>query len=573
MTTDLDEWITREALEECAGPVVFERGEAYFDHGAVSRLRDAGSQVSARVDGTEYYQTELWTDGEELHYDCTCPHAAEGYFCKHCVAVGLAFLAEREEHGPPEPAHPRDSWASLREYLLLQPPENLVGWLLDAAQRDDGLHRTLLLKAERAGGSVDTVKAFRRAIDQAARVCDPDEWEQLADSLAELLEEPESAVMLVDLAEYAIERLEQAITEVEDEEGEFYGSVERFGELHREACRLARPDPVLLAERLFRYEAEDGLDTFYNSLRHYAEILGPSGSERYRELAEAAWSEVRPVAAGQYDYGDYRRQRITRIMETLAQMAGDVDALAAVKARDLSSAHCYLEIAKLYRDAGQGDKALDWAERGLRAFPERPDNQLRDFLTAAYLDLGRDDEALQLVRVQFEEAPGLGTYQNLQAMADEIGDWPEQREWALAVLETAVQRAANEITRWKPNPSVPDQSVRIQIALWENDLEAAWEALQRGTCHREVLLSLAAQLETARPADAATLYRRVIPNIVGQTGNRAYEQAVGLIRKVGELMGRLGQEKEFADYLAELRVVHKAKRNFIKLLEAMGRGR
>jgi len=51
-----------------------------------------------------------------------------------------------------------------------------------------------------------------------------------------------------------------------------------------------------------------------------------------------------------------------------------------------------------------------------------------------------------------------------------------------------------------------------------------------------------------------------------------YEEAIKLIRKVGKLMSAQKQSGEFADDLAELRVRFKPKRNFIKLLDGVGRG-
>jgi uncharacterized Zn finger protein len=556
--TDLNDWITHDALRDFAGPTIYSRGESYFHQGAVSRLRDAGSKVSARVEGTELYEVELWTDGDELQYDCTCPHAAEGNFCKHCVAVGLAFLAERAETGGPAAVYGRDPWAMIREYLALQPPETLLDWLMDAARRDDGLYRSLLMKAERASGSFDLVKTFRREIDNATRNADEEALGELVDSLGELLE-PDSAAALVDLAEYAIEKVEQAQERMDDyEESDIYQIQEELGELHRNACAMARPDPVLLAERLFRYEVVQGSSNFYNSLSEYREALGPSGTQRFRELAEQAWRELSP--------SDKRNDsRLTGIMENLARESGDIDGLIAIKSRDMSHPYGYLKIAEICRDAGRADQALDWAERGMAAFSGRQaDNRLRDFLAEAYLERGRRDEALQLIWAQFAESPRLEQYQKLRDMAERLGVWPEQRERALARLDAVIAPAKGGQARSYP----PDYSERVRIALWEQDPDAAWEAMRRGACREDLRLAVAGQLEASRPADALQVYREAIPKLVEQTNNTAYEQAVGLIRKVSGLMSALGRVDEFVDYVAFLRVNYKAKRNFVKLVDA-----
>src|SRR3989304_5641223 len=260
--------ITYAVLEDLAGTTAFQRGKEYFSAGVVERLRVSGDKITARVEGTETYQVELRDDDGDLAYDCTCPRAADGYFCKHCVAVGLAWLAENSAAPKTGAASGKkkrsDPWRDIKEYLATQPPETLVDLLLDVAQRDDRLYQSLLLKAERTGGGGgNVVKAFRRAIDGATRIHGFVDWrgggtfasniEQGADSLGELLK-PDTAAMLVELAEYAIERVENSLEQVDDSNGETGDIAYRLGELHLKACTLARPQPTGLGERLFRLE-------------------------------------------------------------------------------------------------------------------------------------------------------------------------------------------------------------------------------------------------------------------------------------------------------------------------------
>ena len=85
------------------------------------------------------------------------------------------------------------------------------------------------------------------------------------------------------------------------------------------------------------------------------------------------------------------------------------------------------------------------------------------------------------------------------------------------------------------------------------------------------MIALAGEIETSRTSDAVSLYRRVLPAIVAQTDNAAYAEAIKLVRKMGRLMKAHDQSRQFSDYLAELRAQFKAKRNFIKLLDGVGR--
>lgn len=579
----LNELITLQSLEDLADGAAFLRGRQYYADDAVSHLQADDSKLSARVAGSKNYRVTLQDEDGMLGYDCTCPRAADGYFCKHCVAAGLAWLDEQAEDAaspPMQKRKKRDPWQEIRTHLAAQPPATLIALLLDVAARDERLYQLLLLRSERAAGSAGTVKAFQRAIDSATKTRGFVDWneaadyaadlDQMADSLQELLD-ADGAALLVGLAERAIERIEHALEQVDDSNGEVGGVLERIGALHLAACELAQPDPQQLAERLFRYEMTLPFDTYHDSARVYRNALGAAGLQRFRELATAEWDKVRPLGPAGRDGAsdDGERWEITRIMETLAEISGDLEQLVAVKSRDLSSPYHFLGIAEIYLQAGQAEQALAWAERGLQAFPQRPDNRLRDFLAALYLERGRNDDALHLTWIQLEERACLEHYQKLAGLATRLQCWPQQRQRALQWIDAAIMREANTITQWRPLPAIPDQSLRVAIALWEKDLDAGWHAAHQGSCQQALLIALAGELAASRATDAISLYRRVIPDIVKQTNNTAYEEAIRLIRKVGQLMTDLGQAGALADYLVALRLEYKQKRNFIKLLDGM----
>lgn len=582
--------ITAGSLASLAGGKSFQRGEAYFVAGAVKRLRVADDRVSATVEGSESYRVELWDEDGELAADCTCPHAGDGFFCKHCVAVGLAWLGEhaasalpgnsagKSDGKKPAKAPRRDPWQDIRNYLGRQSAETLVDWLLEVAQRDDGLYQSFLLKAERASGGGNTEKVFRRAIDDAVRIHGFIDWrevrtyaaniERVVDELADLLQ-PDSAALLVGLAEHAIEKIEQAMEQVDDSSGEIGGIVHRLGDLHLKACTIAKPDPADLAERLFRLETTLPFGLCSLDPVTYRVPLGKNGLRRYRELAQAEWQKIKPRSD---DRGfDAHRSTITRIMERLAEADGNVDELVAIKSKDLSASYRYLAIAEILAAAKRHDEALAWAERGLEAFAEHPHSDLRDFLVAAYLKRQRNDEALQLTWIQFEERPGLEAYKKLHGVAGKLGVWPAQRERALVCLDQAIAQEAASTSRWKPKPSTPNYSLRVSIALWEKDLDAAWTAVHLGVCDRGLLIELAGKLEQNRAVDAISLYRRVIPVIVNETKNSAYDEAARLVGRIGRLLKDMCRSSEFGDYLAELRVQFKPKRNFMKLLDDIAR--
>lgn len=197
-------------------------------------------------------------------------------------------------------------------------------------------------------------------------------------------------------------------------------------------------------------------------------------------------------------------------MEYVAKASGTVDKLVAIKSKNLSSGYNYLGIVELLAKARRSDEALQWAGRGLKTFPDRPDQRLRDFVVVAYLKRKRNDEAVALTWAQFEESPDLESYKKLHGITRKPGVWPAQCVRALA------------------------------------------------------------KIEAPRAEDGTTLYREVVPVIVAQTGNEAYAEAVKLVRKIGAMMKAQNRLARFGDYLAKLRAGFKQKRNFIKLLDRVG---
>lgn len=561
-------FLTLEHLLSLAGLSIYERGLTYFEDGLVTRLNTSADRAWARVEGSEAYQVELAWLGDGLDYSCTCPHAMEGHFCKHVVAVGLAWV-NAQESGQRE----CDPWQEIRDWLALQPQCELAALLCEIAQRDDALYRSLRLKVERAKCSDDqgnSGEVWQRAIDEATEIPEFLDWravtgyatdlQDLTDALEGLLT-TESAGLLIELSEYAIQRTEQALQQADDSNGELGEVLGRLNHLHLQACLLAKPDPIALAERLFHLETSADFDSFHDSAKHYQEVLGNIGLQRFRELAQAEWSQVPALAASQRGSYDGKRWHITHIMETLAELSGDLEALVAVKERDLSSAYHYLGIAELYQAAGKPEMALDWAERGLSAFPRKTDSRLRDFLAEYYLICGRHEQALQLTWVQFDESPSLANYQKLQRLAQRLECAPVQR---LRALERLAEVPGNN-----PLLLASAHSLRLAIALWEEDLDAAWQVSQQGDCNEGLLHELAHKLEASRPQDAITLYRRMLAPIIQQTNNQAYERAIRLMRRMGELMRAENLTAAFTDELQKLRQRYKAKRNFIKLLDGL----
>jgi uncharacterized Zn finger protein len=150
----LHQLVTRLKLRQLAGAKSFERGADYFAAGQVVSLAEQDGKLTATVQGTDKYQVTLFADGNALASECTCPMGVEGAFCRHCVAVGLAWLANGAE-GPrtrKKSAATPVTLEDARAWLAQQDKSKLVEIILDRAATDPRLRDRLLAQAAKVKG-------------------------------------------------------------------------------------------------------------------------------------------------------------------------------------------------------------------------------------------------------------------------------------------------------------------------------------------------------------------------------------------------------------------------------------
>lgn len=566
----IEKLLNSESLRKMAGDRCFERGKDYFDRGVVMGLRARPDVVTAKVQGTETYQVRIEETKDGLKFDCNCPLGEARTVCKHCVAVGLAWLNGRSALEKDD-----DSIENIRRHLSSMGKSALVDLIMARMEVDDDLFNRLSLAARRDKAG-DFSSSFRIAVDHATKSDDFVDYHsmrafsrELEDLVHQLLDEISSRPgECIGLAEYFLSGIERKLHSVDDSSGFMRPIIEHLEELHHAACVAAKPEPVALAQRLFERNLNSEWDIFFHAVRTHADVMGRDGLAEFRRLAEREWAKApkkEPGAKSSFSDGAFR---ITSIMETLAEVSGDTEELVAVMSRDLSSPYCFLKIAEVYQKAGHREKALEWAERGLKAFPAKEmDGRLRAFVADQYHRLKRHDEAMTLIWNNFANHARLAAYQDLKKHAELAGQWTQWRMKAIGFLRQhfeEVKRKYSPRDHWVR----PDKSDLVEIFLWEKDAEAAWKEAKDGGCNSGWWMKLAALREQDYPQDALDIYRDEVKRALDSTGSSPdYSDVISLVRRVREIMIRIGHGSEFAAYLDELRTVYKRKRNLIKLLE------
>jgi tetratricopeptide (TPR) repeat protein len=376
---------------------------------------------------------------------------------------------------------------------------------------------------------------------------------------------------VIELCEYALECVEDAIGRVDDSDGYMGEIKEELVELHHRACQVAQPDPEELAVRLFDWAIHSEWETLLDGADRYADVLGDAGLLRYRSLAQQVWDQVPTRRGNESRVHSSLNFRITYIMETLAKVLGSVDELVAIKSRDLTYAYHYVQIVELLADAGRTDEALAWAERGIAAFADGTDVRLRDVAARELHRVGRDDKAMSLIWAEFEDSPTSRSYELLHRHATAAGAWSEWRTRALDLMRQNEARARSArsvaatsssrkgLVTWKPPRGYdehPESSELVNVFLWENDTEAAWVQAKAGGCSPRLWMQLAELRQDEHPTDAIPIYQEEVERAIGAKNNRSYQEAVSTMIRLGTLMARAGQGGEFPAYAAQVRAVH-----------------
>jgi uncharacterized Zn finger protein len=573
-------------LKRMANARSFARGESYFKDGRVHSLATYEEALTAIVSGQDDYGVMLRATERDIEYSCDCPIGQEREFCKHLVAAGLAWIdSDAEGKGKAGKQRKRATTEDdLRAFLEAQEKDTLVAMLTRAAMENRDLRERLLLEAARINPAGIDLAAYRRSIADATQTDGFVDYhsarhyargiQQVIESIATLLNDGHAAAV-IDLTEYALAKLEDAIGEMDDSDGYMSDILSELHDLHHCACVQSRPDPRALARRLFEWEIKSDWEIFSGAAENYADVFGAEGLAEYRRLAESEWARIRQLGPGDNDDERHgKRFRVTSMMEALARQTGDPEAMVEIKRRDLSHPYSYLQIAEIYREAGQHDEALKWAEQGMQSFPQR-DSRLIEFLAHEYHRRGRQDDAMKLIWNQFVESPFLKNYQELKARARKVrprSDWPAWRDKALAHLREVIEKEKQEEKHTSGGwhwPGYADNSRLVEVFLWEKAYNEAWQEASAGGCSESLWLRVAATREEKYPGDAVPIYKEMIAPTLKQANNAAYAEAVKLLSKIRQLMARLGREPEFEDYLIALRVEYKRKRNFIKLLEGI----
>lgn len=560
------------------------RGQQYAKDGMISELEEFDNRITATVHGQWEYDVELWvTDKNEIGYECSCPMGDKGVFCKHCVATALIWMRQVEsENAKAKKQGTKGKDHSLtvedaQKYLCSLSKEELVEMVVSEMRNNKGFRQDILARTALNGGKgLSVVRArLKSAVKHSGFVYYEDshgvarEIRRVIRSIKDHLS-AKTADEIIVLCEEGIAWISDLILHADDSNGEIAANLGELEELHHNACRLARPDPVALAERLFALEMEGEWDTFYNAGRTYNDVLGKKGVGRYQELVMEAWNTQLASPPRADDWGS-KRYHIEHLVTWIASETKNDPLLLKILKKNRYTYSGAIELACFYRDRKDIPKAIEIAEDGLQRVPDN--DRLGDLLIELYTAAQHPDKAMEIRWRRFERYPILQSYRQLIGAAPTKKAKTKWRLHAIRHVQETLSRREKKQTAGFDRSTLWNGSVLVEIYLDETEPDNAWEAAMEYDCSPELWLELADARKETYPDDALSVWREYVEKRVSQTNNTSYLQAVEVLKKIKGLLTGLKRGSEFSEYLAQLRIAFRPKRNFMALLkETFGDG-
>lgn len=526
-------------------------GSASFTRGTKIAARDLsdlclGPRLArAVVSGTFEYEVRLqWiSSSRRLSGECSCPMGQRGNFCKHCVAVALAWRNDSAEPcvavaggaaADPDALISR-AWRSTPEPLKSGPQ----------AMRSD-VTRTLGNRLR-----LRDFIAYRDIPEYLARV-------DVCISLIEAYASVETAVESIEICERALEKIELQLGQVDDSAGGVWPRLMQLRDLHRRACLAGEVSPEELAERLYTWNELSDWETFDGFPEDYRHSLGEAGlavvdrlaRRRAAELdaASEADSERRPAA----ERGRWHKHfRLRRVRISLARVSGQIEDLVQAYGDRPDTWHDHLSLSRECEEFGRSDLALYWARVGLELYPEKVRLQLR---VAELLERAGDREAaIAAVHGAFELEPSLKVFKELHALAGAQHDWPARFRSVLTIAEQ----------------SGPGYDLKVQILVWLGQGPEALATHDAGGCLRSTRSALARLLEQSDPRRAVELHLLAIEETLDVADRRHYAVAVELLERCRDALAAGGMHERFVEIVENLRQRYLRRKVFVAMLDEL----
>jgi hypothetical protein len=576
----VEDKLTEAAIKQRFGERSFQRGQDYFESGAIFDCRRQGEFLRARCEGQSadsYVVSARIADGQVKEAECHCPVGSGGH-CKHVAALLLTWLHTPDQFRETAPLEERLSKCSksrlveLIQQMIDREPD-LESWL------------ELSLRTTKSSGKGDVVKpdAYRRQTIAAFANAGYG-WEGDREVTAAL----ESLKTIGDQFR-SQKNVESAVAVYR---GILEGFVGEYQSLHDETgnvCVVAGECVTALGECLPQFaegseDRESVLRILFDVLRFDMNFGGISLADDVPEiLTEQITAAERATLAGwireelpdaQDSSSNWRRKNWGSLLLDFEGEPKDDDAFLKhcrefgltvylvnrlLERGRLEEALEEIRSSSDYDLMGLADrliahKHVDLAHSLVRdrfsVTESGPNNwQLQDWLERFYQAHKNWKPLLELNVADFHRQPSLPRYQEIRKLARKLKTWDKLRP----TLLSPIARDSNELLRICLDEGEIDQAIQ----LWES---RSGKRRVQALGFDRVDLEVAQAAEKSHPETALNIYRAEVQSLIAARGRQSYQFACEYLKKIRRLLKKFGPADDWDNYMTRMREEHRSLR-------------
>jgi len=570
---DLGEIIQR------ASSKTYDLGYGLYASNYVSKLLIIDNQAMATVAGQFKYKVTLGNNAAgQFLASCTCPAGDYQEVCKHAIAVALKVnslsAAEFADANANDETAQDNERSELIAWFLDKPADeltNIVMGFLDESEHEYDKWAVMMSDDKQALGAGDLSKLITKALPkkQVWGWSEVRSYFAEADSLFEMIlpaieKQPVDQQWKLNLK--ALVRLNTVLEGIDDSGGFRY---EIEGQLNQNLSELFNQlswSDEQKAQWIFEHFEDYKYDVF-PSVPHDFDIT-PSVNTLF--LSQCAAAIEKRLQTG-VDFDDWRQKSaLTRLTSVLIDQAKEQDdwqeqlRLIKLTAHDSDD---YLKIAALCKARND---LLD-AEYYLKQAYQRA-NKPHEVLACK-----RDEIELRLELSEFKVAwviewqlyidnPSFNGFKDLQTLQLKTGiidaEFTQKVEQLLISLSDQAAKSNQGAYRFTNYPSE-----LLDFYIDQNDIAKARSLAAKHEVKSSQLIKLAGLIMAQYPQESIDLYQKSISNIIGQSNNDAYREAINLLIKIEKNLKDASDDCTLLyDMIGTLAKSFKQKRNMMKLL-------
>lgn len=563
--------VTRQALKEEAGTTYFKRGLDYFKSGYVKNLEIHENHIEGRVRGSCLYRCSIECDNDEdyLYGECDCPLGDEGEFCKHLVALGLAFINGFETPA----AAKKKSGFDLSKLLKERSREELISLLKGAArQYPDLLEYFRMSYLPEDSNALQ--KELKQKIDRLLELAEECDYEdcydydeqyeieqdeerlrQELDQLNNIMEQMfngSKGSMVMDIAEYAIKTTIQQDLQSEDSCSGLISSMLSF---YFKAVQKGLGKAADIAENMIEWESLDSWGALSHVGRYFMDA--PARIEKaWLSAALRHWKTMPVLHMKDQRMTSAKRSIIEKRLLQEARFDNDTELELKILQHNLSTEEHVLTLGKLLVRLNRRDELLQHLRDAFIHFPHSCD--IRQSLVDELVHCKKYSEAMKIAWQYFEKNPNCSVgYQFLRSAARSCRQGKVFLEKALEYIDAHFEKQRNGIT---------NRSIQVDILVCEKEYERALRIAESGLCSHESLFRLAAVLSKTLPDASARLIKRPLDQFLRETGDKFYEKTISTLKLYRKYLNNAGKVEQFQEECLAIRQQYKRRRKFIAML-------